>query len=142
MCNGFQVIERTRFCDGQTDRRTDSHKVKTICLPTLAGGGIHNDSCAIVRSNSLRLFAICMIYSYIQITEVSKIVFNFLQKYQNDTLKDNLSYFVSRTKNTTWHFIGIIHFFFSCINICRGSKKLFEPEAARPRVQTISKSHG
>ena len=23
--NGFQVTERTRFCDGQTDRRTDDH---------------------------------------------------------------------------------------------------------------------
>ena len=23
ICNGYQVIERTRFCDGQTDRQTD-----------------------------------------------------------------------------------------------------------------------
>ena len=29
----FQIIERTQFCDGQTDGR----KGKTICLPTLPG---------------------------------------------------------------------------------------------------------
>ena len=29
--------------------------------------------------------------------------------------------------------LGIIHVF-SCINICRGSRKLFEPEATRLRV--------
>ena len=37
VCNGYQVIERTPFCDGQTDRHTDA-RGKTICLPTLAGG--------------------------------------------------------------------------------------------------------
>ena len=31
---------------------------------------------------------------------------------------------------------------FSCINICHGSRKLFEPEAARSRVQTTSERHG
>ena len=30
--NGIQVVERTRFCDRQTDAR---EKKKTICLPTL-----------------------------------------------------------------------------------------------------------
>ena len=39
----YQVIERTRLCDGhthrQTDRQTDA-RGKTICLPTLAGGEI------------------------------------------------------------------------------------------------------
>ena len=40
---GFQVTERTRFVtdrqtDRQTDRRTDA-RGKTICLPTLKGGG-------------------------------------------------------------------------------------------------------
>ena len=34
---GFQAIEQTRFCDGQTDRRTDTMG-KTICLQTLPGG--------------------------------------------------------------------------------------------------------
>ena len=45
ICNGYQVIERTQFCDGQTDpkrdRETDPQtdaRYKTICLPTLAGG--------------------------------------------------------------------------------------------------------
>ena len=40
--NGFQVTERTRFCDGQTDGRTDvqTTQEKTICLPTLKGGDI------------------------------------------------------------------------------------------------------
>ena len=45
ICNGYQVIERTRYCDGQTDPQTDRHtdpqtdaKGKTICLPTLAWG--------------------------------------------------------------------------------------------------------
>ena len=41
ICNGYQVIERTRFCDGQTDTQTNRHtdaRGKTICLPTLAGG--------------------------------------------------------------------------------------------------------
>ena len=32
--NGFQVTERTRFCDGQTTR------AKTACLPTLKGRDI------------------------------------------------------------------------------------------------------
>ena len=36
--NGFQVTERTRFCDGQTDGQTTQEK--TICLPTLKGGDI------------------------------------------------------------------------------------------------------
>ena len=31
--NGFQVIERRRFCDGQTDGQTTA--AKTIYLPTL-----------------------------------------------------------------------------------------------------------
>ena len=35
--NGFQVIERTRFCDRQTDGQTDAWK-KKINLPTLKGG--------------------------------------------------------------------------------------------------------
>ena len=34
------------------------------------------------------------------------------------------------------------HIYFSCINICCGSRKFFEPEAARPRVQTASERHG
>ena len=33
--------------------------------------------------------------------------------------------------------IGIIHVF-SCVNICRARRKLFEPEAARPNVQYSS----
>ena len=53
--NGYQVIERTRFCDeqkgrqtdrqtnkqtdGWTDRQTDT-RGKAIYLPTLSGGGI------------------------------------------------------------------------------------------------------
>ena len=37
--------------------------------------------------------------------------------------------------------IGIIHVF-SCINICRVPRKLFEHEAARPTVQTSSKGPG
>ena len=37
--------------------------------------------------------------------------------------------------------IGIIRFF-SCINICQGLRKLFEPEAARSRVQTAYERHG
>ena len=37
---GSQVIERTRCCDGQTDRQTDAWG-KTICLPTLRGGDIN-----------------------------------------------------------------------------------------------------
>ena len=38
--NGFQVTERTRFCDGQTDRQTDGQATlaKTIYLPTLKVG--------------------------------------------------------------------------------------------------------
>ena len=32
--------------------------------------------------------------------------------------------------------------FFSCINICRGSRKLFEPEADWPRAQTVSERLG
>ena len=39
------------------------------------------------------------------------------------------------------HIIGIIDVF-SCINICRGSRKLFEPESARSRVQTAFEKHG
>ena len=35
----YQIIERTRFCDGQTDRQTVARE-KTICLPTLKGGDI------------------------------------------------------------------------------------------------------
>ena len=34
--NGFQVTERTQFCDGQMDRQTT--QAKTICLPTLKAG--------------------------------------------------------------------------------------------------------
>ena len=54
ICNGYQVIERTRFVtdrqtdpqthrptDTQTHRHTDA-RGKTICLPTLAGGR-HNE---------------------------------------------------------------------------------------------------
>ena len=37
--------------------------------------------------------------------------------------------------------IGITHVF-SCINICRVPRKLFEHEAARPSVQTSSKGPG
>ena len=38
--SGFQVIDRTQFVtDRQTDRQTDA-RGKTICLPTLKGGGI------------------------------------------------------------------------------------------------------
>ena len=37
--------------------------------------------------------------------------------------------------------IGIIHVF-SCTNIFCGSRQLFEPEAARPRVQTASERQG
>ena len=36
--NVFQVTERTRFCDGQTDGQTTM--AKTICLPTLKWGDI------------------------------------------------------------------------------------------------------
>ena len=34
------------------------------------------------------------------------------------------------------------YMFFLCINIRRGSRKLFEPEAARPSIQTASESLG
>ena len=37
--------------------------------------------------------------------------------------------------------IGIIQVFL-CINNDPGSRKLFEPEAVRPRVQTASERHG
>ena len=37
--------------------------------------------------------------------------------------------------------IGITHVF-SCINICRVPKKLFEHEAIRPSVQTSSEGPG
>ena len=36
--NSFQVIERTQFCDRQTDRQMPAGK--TICLHTLKGGDI------------------------------------------------------------------------------------------------------
>ena len=36
--NGYQVLERTRFCDGQTDGRTDKWG-KTISQPCRGGGG-------------------------------------------------------------------------------------------------------
>ena len=39
--NSFQVTERTRFCEGQTHRRTDRQITGQIqCLPTLKGGDI------------------------------------------------------------------------------------------------------
>ena len=44
--NSFQVIERTRFCDGRMDRQMDALAdrwttlTKTIRLPTLKGGDI------------------------------------------------------------------------------------------------------
>ena len=59
--NGFQVTERTRLCDGQTDRRTDggregvrdgrtdgqtdgqSTRAKTICVLNLKGGWVRGD---------------------------------------------------------------------------------------------------
>ena len=43
--SGFQVTERTRFCDGQTDGWSDRQttQAKTICLQTLTGGDITND---------------------------------------------------------------------------------------------------
>ena len=31
--NGFQVIQQTRLCDGQTDRQTDTSMAKTVGLP-------------------------------------------------------------------------------------------------------------
>ena len=39
--NNFQVIERTGICDRWTDRQMDRQMPgwKTICLPTLMGGG-------------------------------------------------------------------------------------------------------
>ena len=37
--------------------------------------------------------------------------------------------------------MGVIHVF-SCINICRVPRKLFEHEAARPSVQTSSEGPG
>ena len=34
--NGYQVVERTQFCDGQTDGQTDKCKLKTnVTLPQL-----------------------------------------------------------------------------------------------------------
>ena len=38
--NGFQVIERKRFCDRQTETDRQITRAKTICLPTLKGGDI------------------------------------------------------------------------------------------------------
>ena len=40
--NGYQVIEQTRFCNGQrqTDGRIEGRKGKIMCLPTLPGAGI------------------------------------------------------------------------------------------------------
>ena len=35
--NGFQVIERTRFCDRRTDRQTDAQGKHNMSLP-LSGG--------------------------------------------------------------------------------------------------------
>ena len=43
ICNGYQVIERTRFCDGQTDththRPTDRRKGKNNMSPDPFRGG-------------------------------------------------------------------------------------------------------
>ena len=44
----FEVTERTRFCDGQTDRQTDRLRTpmaKTTCLPF---GGRHNNAIDII----------------------------------------------------------------------------------------------
>ena len=70
----------------------------------------------------------------------------FLRTYLVNAESDNesgnegmvISYFVMSPRDV--QNIGIIYVF-SCINICRGSRKLFEPEAARPRVQTASERH-
>ena len=42
--NGYQVIEQTQFCDGQTDPQIDRRK-GTICLRILMGGDVNMLKC-------------------------------------------------------------------------------------------------
>ena len=59
--------------------------------------------------------------------------------YQHRLFHDFLFYLVNNFLFSTN--IGITHVF-SCINICRVPRKLFEHEAVRPSVQTSSESPG
>ena len=52
---------------------------------------------------------------------------------------NTFKYFLQKQKYSD--IIGITHGF-ACINICRVLRKLFEQEAARPRVQIFSEGPG
>ena len=56
-------------------------------------------------------------------------------------MMSNIQEYVSLMQVIIKRNVGIIHVF-ACIKICRVSRKLFELEAARPRVQTSSKRPG
>ena len=56
-------------------------------------------------------------------------------------LADPVAFFIDLNDGNINNNIGITHVF-SCINICRVSRKLFEHEAVRPSVQTSSEGPG